>query len=487
MSLLKTLLSQTGWNILGTVFAFSVGFFVKMYLVNAIGASNFGLYIIATSFQAAVSTVVALEIPNILLKFLPTFIAQKDFVHINALTSKLLLASFFTGLAGVLFIIAFNHAIAVHIFGNTELKTYIVIAALYIPMTLLSSYITSLYRSVLKIKEIIIYSTVFIVSIRAICTFVIFAFVNDVKYFMYIELFAYFIANSLMYYKFKNPGFKIFDKEALKVKIIDDTIISYGKKIYTMSLLRIASGYLMTFIMSVTLPSASIGIYAVLGTIAGLTNFLLQNINRVFSPIISSLVAQKDFPMLSMIYKDSTFLINIVTIPFILIVMLFSKQILGLYGAEFSDYDFELLILFLGNYATISVGSSGTIMVMGGLEKYSLYIQIFRIVFTLIASIILLPIFGLTGAVAIFALLSSLTNMIEVTLIKKHLKIFPLDRASMLLFILFFIGLGVVFFLRPPHYELWQYIIIPPFVYLLFFGMFYKKIKTIIQTVRESK
>ncbi|WP_457598122.1 oligosaccharide flippase family protein [Hydrogenimonas sp.] len=485
--MLKTLVTQTGWNILGTVFAFTVGFFVKMYLVNAIGAENFGLYIIATSFQSAVSTIVALAIPSVLLKFLPAYIAQKDFIRANALASKFLLASFVTGLVGALSIIVFHHYIAIYVFGNEELKPYLILAALYIPMTLLSSYITSLYRSVLKIKEIIIYSTVYMVSIRATLTFILFSFVNDVKYFMIIELFAYLVANSLMYYKFKNPDFKIFDREALHIKVIDSTVVSYAKKIYTMSLLGILSGYLMTFIMSITLPAASVGIYAILGTIAGLTNFLLQNINRIFSPIISSLVAQKDFKTLAMIYKDSTFLINIVTIPFILIVMLFSKQILGLYGEEFSHYDFELLILFLGNYATISVGSSGTVMVMGGLEKYSLKIQIFKIVFTFVASIILLPLFGLLGAVIIFALLSFMVNAIEVYLIKKHLHIFPLDGGSFVLFGLFIVLLGSIFILRPSQYEIWQYFIYPPSIYLFFLLVFNKKIRLIIQTIRESK
>jgi len=485
--MLKTLLTQTGWNILGTVFAFAVGFFVKMYLINAIGAENFGLYIIATSFQAAVSTFLALELPNILLKFLPAFLAEKDFRRANAFASATLSFLIIIGILGALAIILFKEKIAVGIFGNEQLSLYIALASLYIPLTLLNSYITSLYRSVLKIKEIILYGTIYMVIVRASLTFLLFSFVDDVKYFMFIEIFAYIVSTSLMFLRFHEKPLQAFSFNALRIRIINDTILSYWKKIYAMSLLGVTGGYLMTFIMSITLPAASIGIYAVLGTIAGLTNFLLQNINRIFSPIISSLVAQKDFETLAMIYKDSTFLINVVTIPFILIVMLFSKQILGLYGEEFSHYDFELLILFLGNYATISVGSSGTVMVMGGLEKYSLKIQIFRIVFTFVASVTLLPLFGLLGAVIVFALLSFMVNAIEVYLIKRHLHIFPLDGSSFVLFGLFIFLLGSIFFLRPGQYEIWQYFIYPPLIYLFFLTIFKKKIRFIIQTIRESK
>lgn len=485
--MLKILLSQTGWNIAGTIFAFGVGFFVKMYLVNIVGASNFGLYIIATSFEAAIGTIVGLAIPSIILKFLPTYISINASDKATAFSTKFMIYSLVVGLLGGLFTMFLSRLIAVYLFNNEELETFIFLAAFYIPMSMFTAYITSIYRSILRIKEIILYSTLYIVSVRAILTFVVFSFTNDIRYFMYIELFTLSTAALLLLINFKSDKFKLFDINDISVSVIDNKIMVFGKKIYFMSLLSFFGGYMMTFIMSITLPSKSIGIYAILTTISGLTTFLLSNINRVFSPIISSLVAQKNFTTLSIIYKESTFLINILTIPFIIIVVLFAKKILGLYGYEFENYTFELTILFLGNYASISVGSSGTMMVMGGVERQELYIQIIKLFGISIASFIFIPIYGLVGAVFIYAFFMLFVNVAEVFFIYKNLHIFPLDKYILWLFMLFVFSLLLINTNHQVSFKIWEYVAFPILIYIMYFVLFYKKIFHIINIVKRGE
>jgi len=485
--MLKLLLSQTGWNIAGTMFGFAVGFFVKMYLVNVVGASNFGLYIIATSFEAAIGTIVGFSIPSIILKFLPTYIGTNSLDKATSFSTKFMIYSLIVGLLGGLFTMSLSGVIAINLFQNEELEIFIFLAAFYIPISMFAGYITSIYRSVFKIKEIILYSTLYMVSVRALLTFIVFSFTDDIKYFMYIELFALSTAALLLLIKFKSNKFKIFDSSDISTEVINTDIITFGKRMYPMSLLSFFSGYVMMFIMSITLPPESIGIYAILITIAGLTTFLLSNINRVFSPIISSLIAQKNFTTLSMIYKESTFLINIITIPFIIIVLLFAKNILGLYGHEFEDYTLELTILFLGNYASISVGSSGTMMVMAGLERQALYIQLIKIFLVTIASVIFLPIYGLLGAVFIYAFSMLFVNIIEVFFIHKKLRIFPLDKYSLVLFILFVLSLLLISINNQESFEIWEYITLPLFVYIVYFMLFYPKIIRLVQLLRDEK
>jgi O-antigen/teichoic acid export membrane protein len=485
--MLKVLLSQTGWNILGTIFGFGVGFFVKMFLINKVGASSFGLYIIATSFEAAIGTIVALSIPTIILKFLPTYINQGKLDKATTFSSKFMLYSLVVGLLGGVFTLLFSSVIAIQLFDNESLTAFIALAAFYIPISMFTAYLTSVYRSVLKIKEIILFSTLYMVSTRAILTFIVFSFTDDILYFMYIEIFALSTAAVLLYMNFKSDKLKMFTFSKISIKVVDNEIWAFGKRMYMMSLLSFASGYIMMFLMSITLPSKSIGIYAILMTIAGLTSFLLSNINRVFSPIISSLVAQKNFRTLSMIYKESTFLINVITIPFIVIVLLFSEDILALYGDEFKSYTFELMILFLGNYASISVGSSGTMMVMAGLEKESLYIQITMIIGIFASSILLLSTYGLFAAVLISAVSLFILNLVEVFLIHKKLDIFPLDRYSFLLFILFISAIYIIQLLPKNGFETWEYFLYPIFIYSMYLGFFYKKILHIMSLVKKGE
>jgi len=484
--MLKILLTQTGWNILGTLFGFIVGFFVKLYVINKVGAASFGLYVIATSFEVAVGTVVAFGIPFIILKFLPTYIAKGNTLKATVFTSTFLFIILLLGIISCILIFIFSDVIAINVFHKAELKAFFKIIAFYIPVSLLVSYIIAIYRSIFKIKEIILYHTFVLVSIRAILAFIIFSFTNDIKYFLYIEIISMSIALFLLVINLKTDKF-VFSFKFISKKVINKEIIKYGKVIYFNSLLGFFSGYVITFIMSVILAAKIIGIYSVLLTIAGLTNFLLSNINRVFSPIISHLIAVKDMKTFSKIYKDSTFFINILTIPFILIILLFGKKILSLYGSEFATHTFELMILFLGNYFSISVGSSGTIMLMAGLEKEEVYIQLVKIIFVVILSLIFLPIYGLLGAVIIYAISTFFVNFMEVYLINKKLHVFPLDKDSIVLFLLFFIGLIIANMYQNKNFHAFEYIFYPLIIYGIFFLIFRNKIMNIVKDIKKEK
>ena len=485
--MLRTLFTQTNWSLLGTVYGFGIGFFVKMFLVNKVGANDFGLYTIAQGFQGAVSTLIAFSVPTVIIKFLPKYINSGDKEAATTLASKSLLFLFFVSLFAVIVMVMTNTIIAKYIFHKEDLGDIIAIASLYIPLSLYSLYITSIYRSFLKIKEIVLYGTIYSVTTRAIFTFIVFSLTNNIIYFLWIEITAQLVSILLLTLRFQSNKLRLFDPSCIKKPLKDkESLLSFAKTIYSNSLVGFVSNYTMMFIMSILLPAKLIGIYAILMTIAGLTNFLVSNINSVFAPIISTLVSKKDYDQLSILYKESTFVLNIMTIPFILAVVLFSKDILGLYGEGFSRYTFELMILFLANYSSLMVGSSGTIMTMGGLEKEELKIQIFQFLFTLVSSLILLPIYGILAAIFIRFASMFIINQTEVYFIHKRFDIWPWDGYSYVLMAIFLGLLFVVFKYHSNSFSIWEYLLYPVLFYALFFTVFYKKLVEVYTLVKRS-
>ena len=43
--MLKLIIRQANWGILGSIFAFAIGFFVKIYVIDIVGISNWGKYV----------------------------------------------------------------------------------------------------------------------------------------------------------------------------------------------------------------------------------------------------------------------------------------------------------------------------------------------------------------------------------------------------------------------------------------------------------
>ena len=137
--------------------------------------------------------------------------------------------------------------------------------------------IISLYRSVFKIREIILYGTFITVPIRAFLTYFVFKYTDNILYFIGIELFTTSLSFLLLMYFFNKNEFSIFCIKKDKSYSISTEIKNYGKKIYANSLISFTSGQSLSLIISFMLPPKQIGIYSILLTITGVSLFLLKN------------------------------------------------------------------------------------------------------------------------------------------------------------------------------------------------------------------
>ena len=49
--MLRLIIKQTKWGVFGAIFAFAIGFFVKIYLIDIVGLESWGKYVIALGLQ----------------------------------------------------------------------------------------------------------------------------------------------------------------------------------------------------------------------------------------------------------------------------------------------------------------------------------------------------------------------------------------------------------------------------------------------------
>ena len=194
----------------------------------------------------------------------------------------------------------------------------------------------------------------------------------------------------------------VFVKSDSKEVTNDTKMIDYGKRMFYNSIIGFISVQVLSFIISIKLPIQDVGAYNILLTLTGLTTFLLINLNKVFAPAISKLYHENNILELNVLYKKTTFFINLLTIPLAVVIAIFADEILGLYTPEMLDYKKYLFFMLAGGMLSLAAGSSGTFMVMAGLEKQNLNIQIIRSVLLITLSLILIPILGLFSVVILY-------------------------------------------------------------------------------------
>ena len=478
--MLKLILKQANWSVLGAGFGFFIGFFVKIYIVDIVGLEVWGRYVVSETFSSLAETVLSIGIPFVIIKFIPNLIEyNKD--KASRMASLFLKYSLLVGVFFVTLVYFSSDYIDYFLYPQIDSLSWILfIMCIHVPISMLFGVIISLFRSILKIKEIVLYGTFVSVTLRAVLTFIIFQFTDDISYFIFLEIFTQILVLSILLYLFNKKEFFLFVKSNPKEIINDTTMIAYGKKMFYNSVIAFISAWALSFIISIKLPSEDVGAYNILLTLSGLTTFLLINLNKVFAPAISKLYHENNFLELNGLYKKTTFLINFLTIPLAVVIVIFSDEILGLYTVEMLRYKRYLFFMVIGGMLSLAAGSSGTFMIMAGLEKQNLFIQIIRGTCIIFFSVLLIPIFGMISVVILYVIFMLFVNISQLFYINRSINISPFSKELILLFI--FTIFSMYFGINQQYsFGLIHFILVPIGVYLLYFILMFRPVKALIK------
>ena len=162
------------------------------------------------------------------------------------------------------------------------------------------------------------------------------------------------------------------------------------------------------------------------------------------------------------------------------IIAIFSDEILGLYTVEMLNYKEYLFYMLAGGMLSLAAGSSGTFMIMAGLEKQNLYIQFIRAFFLIVLSLSLIQYFGMLSVVILYVAFMLFVNVSQLIYIKRHINISPFSLELMVLFLLTFIAMYIAI-VQIYEFKMLHYFIIPVLVYLGFFGVMFKPFKRLIK------
>ena len=474
------IIKQANWGVAGSIFGFVIGFFIKIYLIDIVGVDEWGKYVSAHAFSGAISTFIGLGIPWIIVKYVPKYI-DINLAFARQLIRKLIIYSILTSLFFLIIICFLSPVLDVYIYKEiNNFSLILLVTSINIPVSILMGIIVSLYRSVFKIKEIMLYGTFIIVPLRAILTYFIFIYTDNILYFIGIELLTTFISVLILFYLFNKNEFPIIYIKKDQEFSIDSEIKSYGKKMYANSLVTFFAGQSLSLILSLILPPIYIGVYSILLSISGVTLFLINNLNTIFAPAISKLYSENRMSEVEGLFKKTTFIINFLALPFIICIMIFSRDLLLLYDdtGGLVIYAPYLYVIMFGRIFRLLVGGAGSILVMANLEKYELKLQFYKAIFINVLAVLLISKYELYAVVFLFVLFSLLTEAYRVLIIYTKLNIHPFSPPLYLLVLcsipFMYIGMN-----HQLEFKIYHFFTIPVLLYCFYVVIFIKQIKSV--------
>jgi len=169
----------------------------------------------------------------------------------------------------------------------------------------------------------------------------------------------------------------------------------------------------------------SVGVYSVAWAMVAYEALILNSVNQVFSPIIADLHTRKQFPMLKRLYRSLTKWVLGLTLPLGIVMIVDARPLMSIFGAAFERGWPLLIIGTVGQLVNCGVGSVGLLLLMSGNQNRLLKVQAVMAGVMIVASIGLIPLWGIIGAAVAAAITNVGMNAWNLLSVRKILGLVP--------------------------------------------------------------
>jgi O-antigen/teichoic acid export membrane protein len=162
------------------------------------------------------------------------------------------------------------------------------------------------------------------------------------------------------------------------------------------------------------LAEASVGIYRIAVLVSGVLVLPLNAFNQLFPPVASQLYTDGDVTELQSVYETVTRWTLTVAIPPALVAVLYSPELLAVFGSEFSEGGLVLTLFAVSQLTNCAVGPSGYLLMMTDHQYLTMTNQWLLGALNVVLNYVFIMEFGLIGAALATAGVLSFINIIRV-------------------------------------------------------------------------
>lgn len=146
--------------------------------------------------------------------------------------------------------------------------------------------------------------------------------------------------------------------------------------------------------------ASEVGIYRAVSQTALLLLIFISSLNSIFSPKIAELFHKEQTEKMGLLHKVVTRWSFSLTLPLFLLICAAGKNILHIFGANFTSGFVPLVILAAGQLINAGTGGVGYMLVMSGHQYFKLASDLALVILNVFLNILLIPKWGLLGAAA---------------------------------------------------------------------------------------
>jgi len=425
-----------------------IRYLFTVVLARLVGVSYLGLYSLGNSITNIAIVIGKAGMDVGLMRFISRSDLKKDSNAVKEDIVSTLKIGLVISLIVMLLQIILSGWLTEHIFHESSLlKTILIVYAISIPflvIMMISNHATIGFQ-LLKYKifvEYILNPTILILSMILVYFFFTVELVIILP-FLITGIVGSIIASILLRKVSGTSILKIFNSS------IDTKILKYSLPIMFTVILGTLLHWMDVIMLGYFTNSETVGLYHPAVRTAGLQNSILIGFSGIFTPMFSRYFALDNKIDMQHIYQLVIRWISTIIIPLIILILLFSKKIMLLFGPEYLQSSDALIILVFGTSIFSIFGVGGPALVVSGNQKLNLMNAIIAAILNVTLNIILIPKYGIIGAA--WATLTSMSFIAIARFIEVRFlfKIFPFNIKILKSLISGLITLIVIYLIRP--------------------------------------
>lgn len=402
-------------KVLGMLF----GYLAMLFVTNHFGAKEWGIFSLCFTILSITILLPKFGFDNSLVRIITELNVNKNKKEIARVILKAIIISLCFSAITIILLNIFSDTI-IKVSKKEVIGLYIkTISFAIIPVSILTI-ISAVFQALKKTALYILFQTTLINIIFLVLLIYCYYTKSEIKifelYFFSICIAFFFATLFLIRYFFLKQKVKVSFKKSIYTY---KSIINISLPMLFSNSFALMMGWSDIIILSYFKTSSDVGIFDSVLRLSMLSSISLIAINAIATPKFVEFYTKNDIEGLKDIVQKSTKLIFYTSAPILLILIFFSKTILGFFGEEFIVGYVALICLCASRFINAISGSVGYIMQMTDQQKVFKNILIIAFFLNVVLNIILIPSYSFLGAAMASSITMIFWNIVLVLIIKK--------------------------------------------------------------------
>lgn len=437
---------QSAVFFLGSIFSASAGYVFKLYLARTLGAEGLGVYALGMTLAGFLGIFSALGLPQSAVRFVAAYRATGQMERLRAYLVRSLVA-LMAGCVALGAILVWSGAwISGHLYRSTALSPYLGWFALILFTTTCSSFLGQVLAGYKDVTRRTVVANFIGSPLMMGLTVLLISLGLGLPGYLAAQVASALVVSGLLLFSV----WRLTPRVPLSAKPVpmEREVFSFCASAFAMDFLAFLMGQSDKVLIGYYLTARAVGIYSVAAGLVVFVPIFLQAINQIFAPTIADLHARGEHALLGRMFHTLTKWTMALTLPLALVMMVFARPLMRMFGAEFEAGWPVLVIGALGQLVNCGVGSVGYLLLMAGKQNRLMRIQAGAALVMLGLNLALVPRWGGLGAAVAAALTVAITNLWSLHEVRGGLGLSPFKKSYLALLLPLTASLSLLWLLR---------------------------------------